>query len=136
MTVERPKEELQHRLVEHGYHYVMQLSEFGESLWVHQSLGLSSAEVRAIAQEAQRQGLDPLDLACKVGSCECSWARKDFCTHAQDDGSPCFAGCCCKIWAKGMAETPTADKQLAIKKAVPLGNLWSVMKGHPDWFKK
>eukprot|EP00590_Aulacoseira_subarctica_P010022 CAMPEP_0172421200 /NCGR_PEP_ID=MMETSP1064-20121228/7474_1 /TAXON_ID=202472 /ORGANISM="Aulacoseira subarctica , Strain CCAP 1002/5" /LENGTH=304 /DNA_ID=CAMNT_0013161485 /DNA_START=52 /DNA_END=966 /DNA_ORIENTATION=+ len=48
MTVERPRQDLREILTDNGYIYVMDLSKWGETLWVHNSTGLTVEEVKEI----------------------------------------------------------------------------------------
>ena len=48
MTVERPKGDLKELLLVNGYLYVMDLSRWGETLWVHNSTGLTVEKVKEI----------------------------------------------------------------------------------------
>jgi hypothetical protein len=51
MTVERPKDELRSILKSHGYEYIQDLSTWGETFWVHESViqkGLTKDKIQPI----------------------------------------------------------------------------------------
>jgi hypothetical protein len=55
MTVERPKADLKSLLSEHGYEFIQDISSFGESLWVHQSIikgGLSKEYIQEVLKKS------------------------------------------------------------------------------------
>ncbi len=58
MTVERPKPELQKLLKDHDYHFVMQIVNWGETLWVHESI-LKDVSLKDVKKNAlETMGVD------------------------------------------------------------------------------
>jgi hypothetical protein len=56
MTVERPKDDLRSILKSHGYEYIQDLSTWGETFWVHESViqkGLTKHRIQTILKEIQ-----------------------------------------------------------------------------------
>jgi FkbM family methyltransferase len=51
MTVERPKPELRTLFAAKGYLYVMNLSGWGETLWVHNTIAITSDEIKEIVTQ-------------------------------------------------------------------------------------
>ena len=52
MTIERPKDDLKAMLVSNGYKQVVQLTIWGETLWIHETLvALAEADIKAIFKE-------------------------------------------------------------------------------------
>jgi len=53
MTVERPKPELRDNFQSHGYQFIQDISSFGETLWVHESViqnGLDKVKIQSIVK--------------------------------------------------------------------------------------
>ena len=59
-TVERPKPELQKLLKDHDYHFVMQIVDWGETLWAHGSVlkEVSLKDLKKSALETMGEGSD------------------------------------------------------------------------------
>ena len=52
LTVERPKDDLKHLFKENGYHQVRKITNWGETLWIHQELvSLTIEDIDAIFKE-------------------------------------------------------------------------------------